>query len=170
VHKYCCFACSAAAYLASLLPFISSALLTNAAVAADTVLLLTWTDASQQLQQPLYYRSIKSPALPTNAAAAAAAATNAVLLPTWRWKDPSQQLQLSEQPAEKCPWHSYCPGGVAGADKDGSTACPNNLWTRSNGAKSLRECRECIEMLLVVECKSTECPQAGLLAINGALQ
>ncbi|WIA23318.1 hypothetical protein OEZ85_000085 [Tetradesmus obliquus] len=64
-----------------------------------------------------------------------------LLLPGWRWKSASLQVQYSlDQPAEKCPFHSYCEGVVAPANTDGSTPCPNSLWTKATGAKLLRNC------------------------------
>uniref|UniRef100_A0A383WFC8 Tyrosine-protein kinase ephrin type A/B receptor-like domain-containing protein n=1 Tax=Tetradesmus obliquus TaxID=3088 RepID=A0A383WFC8_TETOB len=65
--------------------------------------------------------------------------------PGWRWKSSvqseEQQLLASAEPAERCPFHSYCPGGEeAAATADGSIPCPNGLWTKGYGAKFARNC------------------------------
>ncbi|WIA43797.1 hypothetical protein OEZ86_010217 [Tetradesmus obliquus] len=65
--------------------------------------------------------------------------------PGWRWKSSvqtvEQQLLTSAEPAERCPFHSYCPGGEeAAATADGSIPCPNGLWTKGAGAKFARNC------------------------------
>ncbi|WIA14706.1 hypothetical protein OEZ85_003199 [Tetradesmus obliquus] len=60
-----------------------------------------------------------------------------VLLPGWRWTGGQQQANSQ---AEQCPWHRFCPGGVAAAVSDGSRACPSGLWTKQKGAASERDC------------------------------
>ncbi|WIA23304.1 hypothetical protein OEZ85_000071 [Tetradesmus obliquus] len=73
-----------------------------------------------------------------------------VLVPGHYWIDPATRPgvgTVAVQYTRICEQKSYCPGGyptdnpdAGGTVFDGKVACPNELWTKENGAKSSANC------------------------------